>query len=638
MEQTFLPVSREDMEARGWDQVDFVYVIGDAYVDHPSFGHAVISRVLESRGYRVGIISQPDWRNPASIDVFGRPRLGFLVSAGNMDSMVNHYTVSKKRRRTDAYTPGGEMGKRPDYACVVYGNLIRQTYRDIPVILGGIEASLRRLAHYDYWSDRLKRSVLLDSGADIISYGMGERSIVEIAESLDAGIFVKDLTYIDGTVVKVRSRDDIFDAEFLPSFEELNASKKAYAESFYTQYQNTDPCTGRRLAEKYNDHLYVVQNPPAKPLTQTEMDDVYGLPYARTFHPSYEKRGGVPAVSEIKFSLISSRGCFGGCSFCALTFHQGRIVQVRSHESLLKEARAMTEDADFKGYIHDVGGPTANFRHPSCEKQLTRGVCQNRQCLFPKPCPNLDADHSDYVALLKKLRALPGVKKVFIRSGIRFDYLLADKSREFLRELCMYHVSGQLKVAPEHVAAPVLSLMGKPEHQVYESFVHAFDNMNRALGKKQYLVPYLMSSHPGSTLKEAVKLAEYCRDLGYMPEQVQDFYPTPSTLSTCMYYTGLDPRTMKPVYVPRNPHEKAMQRALIQYRNPKLRPLVYEALQKAGRTDLIGYGPKCLIRPENGSRAESGRAEAGRGKSGQMRNEKRKKKTIRNVHRKKGAK
>ena len=597
MERSFLPVCREDMEARGWDQADFVYVIGDAYVDQPSFGHAVISRVLESRGYRVAVISQPDWRDPASIDVFGRPRLAFLVSAGNMDSMVNHYSVSKKRRKTDAYTPGGQTGRRPDYACVVYGNLIRQTYKDVPIILGGIEASLRRLAHYDYWSDRLKRSVLLDSGADLISYGMGERSIIEIAEALDAGISVKDLTYINGTVVKVKSREDIYDAEFLPSFEELKASKQIYAQSFYTQYQNTDPYSGRRLAEKYNDHLYVVQNPPSMPLTQTEMDDVYSLPYARTFHPSYKELGGVPAVSEVKFSLISSRGCFGGCSFCALTFHQGRIVQVRSHQSLLQEAQAMTEDEEFKGYIHDVGGPTANFRHPSCAKQMEHGVCQKRQCLFPKPCANLDADHSDYVALLRKLRELPGVKKVFIRSGIRFDYLLADRNRDFLRELCMYHVSGQLKVAPEHVAGPVLSLMGKPEHQVYEAFVSAFEQMNHQIGKKQYLVPYLMSSHPGSTLKEAVKLAEYCRDLGYMPEQVQDFYPTPSTLSTCMYYTGLDPRTMKPVYVPRSPHEKAMQRALIQYRDPKLRPLVYEALEKAGRTDLIGYAPKCLIRP-----------------------------------------
>lgn len=633
MEQSFLPVCREDMEARGWEQADFVYVTGDAYVDHPSFGHAVISRVLESRGYKVAVISQPDWKNPQSISVFGRPRLAFLVSAGNMDSMVNHYSVSKKRRRTDAYTPGGEMGKRPDYACVVYGNLIRRTYKDVPVILGGIEASLRRLAHYDYWSDKVKRSVLLDSGADMISYGMGEHSIVEIAEALDAGIPVKDITYISGTVVRMKNREDIFDALFLPSFEEVRESKQSYAKSFYTQYQNTDPYSGRRLAEKYTEHLYVVQNPPAMPLTQTEMDDVYGLPYARTYHPSYREKGGVPAISEVKFSLISSRGCFGGCSFCALTFHQGRIVQVRSHESLLKEAKDMTKDEEFKGYIHDVGGPTANFRHPSCAKQMEHGVCTNRQCLFPAPCRNLDADHSDYVSLLKKLREIPGVKKVFIRSGIRFDYLLADRKKDFLRELCMYHVSGQLKVAPEHVADPVLSLMGKPERRVYDSFVSAFGQMNRRLGKEQYLVPYLMSSHPGSTLKEAVELAEYCRDLGYMPEQVQDFYPTPSTLSTCMYYTGLDPRTMKPVYVPKSPHEKAMQRALIQYRDPKLRPLVYEALKKAGRTDLIGYGPKCLIRPQNGERDSAGRQNGKAAASD--RQGKRKKKTIRNIHRKK---
>ena len=595
----FLPVNKTDMLERGWDQVDFAYVTGDAYVDHPSFGTAIISRLLESRGYRVGIISQPDWKNPESIRVFGEPRLGFLVSAGNMDSMVNHYSVSKKHRKTDAYTAGGEMGKRPDYACVVYGNLIRQTYKKTPVILGGIEASLRRLAHYDYWSDRLKRSVLLDSGADIISYGMGERSIIEIADALDAGIPVSQLTYIDGTVVKIKDRDSIYDAEFLPSYEELKTDKKLYAKSFYTQYCNTDAFNGKRLAEPYSGHLYIVQNPPSRPLSTAEMDDVYDLPYTRTYHPDYEAKGGVPAISEIRFSLISSRGCFGGCSFCALTFHQGRIVQVRSHDSLLREAGMITKEKDFKGYIHDVGGPTANFRHPSCTKQMERGVCRDRQCLFPAPCRNLDADHSDYVSLLRKLRDIPGVKKVFIRSGIRFDYLLADRSRDFLRELCQYHVSGQLKVAPEHVAAPVLALMGKPEHKVYEQFTQEFRNMNRKLGKEQYLVPYLMSSHPGSTLKEAVRLAEYCRDLGYMPEQVQDFYPTPSTLSTCMYYTGLDPRTMKKVYVPVSPHEKAMQRALIQYRKPELYDLVREALTKAGRTDLIGYGPKCLIRPRH---------------------------------------
>ena len=641
----FLPVNKNDMIGRGWDSVDFAYVIGDAYVDHPSFGHAIISRVLESHGYRVGIISQPDWKDPKSIQVFGEPRLGFLVSAGNMDSMVNHYSVSKKRRKTDAYTPGGEMGKRPDYACVVYGNLIRQTYKKTPVILGGIEASLRRLAHYDYWSDRLKRSILLDSGADIISYGMGERSIVEIADALDAGIPVSELTYIDGTVVKVKDRDRICDAEFLPSYEELKADKKTYARSFYTQYRNTDAFNGKRLAEPYSDHLYVVQNPPAKPLSVTEMDNVYDLPYTRTYHPSYEEKGGIPAISEIRFSLISNRGCFGGCSFCALTFHQGRIVQVRSHDSLLREAELITKEKDFKGYIHDVGGPTANFRHPSCSKQLEHGVCQDRQCLFPKPCGNLDADHSDYVSLLKKLRQIPGVKKVFIRSGIRFDYLLADKKKDFLKELCQYHVSGQLKVAPEHVAQPVLALMGKPEHSVYEKFTAEFNKMNEKIGKKQYLVPYLMSSHPGSTLKEAVELAEYCRDLGYMPEQVQDFYPTPSTLSTCMYYTGIDPRNGKAVYIPKNPHEKAMQRALIQYRNPKLYDLVLEALRRAGRMDLVGYGPKCLIRPKHSHENRttvSRRANARHtGKSGvnrktaEMPHSHKKKKTIRNIHKKK---
>ena len=655
MKGNFLPITREEMKERGWDQVDFVYVSGDAYVDHPSFGHAIITRLLESRGYRVGIIAQPDWRKPESVQVFGEPRLGFLVSAGNMDSMVNHYSVSKKRRKTDAYTPGGEMGKRPDYACVVYGNLIRQTYKKTPIILGGIEASLRRMAHYDYWSDKLKRSVLLDSGADVISYGMGEHSIIELAEALDAGIPVEDITYIAGTVVKTKSLDSIYDAEILPSFEDLKADKMNYARSFYTQYLNTDAFNGKRLVEPYSDHLYVVQNPPAAPLTQIEMDDVYSLPYQRTYHPSYEAKGGVPAIKEIKFSLISNRGCFGGCSFCALTFHQGRIVQVRSHESLIEEAKEITKDKDFKGYIHDVGGPTANFRHPSCKKQMEHGVCKTRQCLFPSPCKNLDADHRDYVSLLRKLRDIPKVKKVFIRSGIRFDYLLADKKQEFLRELCEYHVSGQLKVAPEHVAGPVLSLMGKPEHKVYEEFTRQFYKMNERIGKEQYLVPYLMSSHPGSTLKEAVELAEYCRDLGYMPEQVQDFYPTPSTLSTCMYYTGVDPRTMQKVYVPKSPHEKAMQRALIQYRNPELYDLVIEALHKAGRSDLIGFGPKCLVRPRqmrgsgNDKKADRKEPKKGsKGSNGQKRQNnseyrgrvegKNKKKSIRNVHSKKNRK
>ena len=636
MSQGFLPLCRKDMEERGWEQVDFVYVCGDAYVDHPSFGHAVITRLLEAHGYKVGIIAQPDWKEKTSVMEYGEPRLAFLVSAGNMDSMVNHYSVSKRPRRTDAYTPGGVMGKRPDYAAVVYGNLIRQTYKKTPVILGGIEASLRRMAHYDYCSDRLKRSILLDSGADLISYGMGERSILEIAEALDAGIDVKDLTFIPGTVFRAKSLDSVYDPVILPGFEEMKQDKLLYARSFYTQYCNTDPIKGRCLAEPYGEHLYVVQNPPSRPLGQEEMDEVYGYPYMRTYHPSYEKDGGVPAIAEVKFSLISNRGCFGGCSFCALTFHQGRILQTRSHESLLDEAVKMTEDPDFKGYIHDVGGPTANFRQPSCDKQLEHGVCKNRQCLYPKPCRNLKADHKDYVRLLRKLREIPKVKKVFIRSGIRFDYVMADPDDTFFRELCAYHVSGQLKVAPEHVSDAVLSRMGKPENKVYQAFVKKYKRINQELGKDQYLVPYLMSSHPGSTLKEAVELAEYLRDLGYMPEQVQDFYPTPSTISTCMYYTGVDPRDMKPVYVPKNPHEKAMQRALIQYRDPKNYDLVLEALKKAGRMDLVGYDRHCLLRPKKqGGQEKPGGA--GKEKAGK-RPGKGKKKTIRNVHKKKGKK
>ena len=601
----FLPVSRRDMDARGWTQCDFVYVIGDAYVDHPSFGHAIISRVLEDAGYKVGILSQPDWKDPASVTALGEPRLGFLVSGGNMDSMVNHYSVSKKHRQTDAFTPGGVMGKRPDYAVTVYCNLIRRTYKKAPIIIGGIEASLRRLAHYDYWSDKLKRSILLDAQADLLLYGMGERSIVEVAEALNDGMDIHDVTYIDGTVFRVREPDPNLPCLRLPDYASLAADPRKYAESFYLQYCNTDPFSARRLLEPYGEHEFVVQNPPQKPLSQAEMDRIYALPYCRTYHPSYEKRGGVPAISEVRFSLASNRGCFGACSFCALTFHQGRIIQTRSHESLLHEAEAMTNEKDFKGYIHDVGGPTANFRQPACKKQLTKGACPNRQCLFPEPCKNMIADHSDYVALLRKLRKLPGVKKVFIRSGIRFDYLLADKSDVFFRELVKYHVSGQLKVAPEHVADPVLDLMGKPRHCVYERFLEKYKRLNQQLGLKQYVVPYIMSSHPGSTLQEAVALAEYLRDLGYMPEQVQDFYPTPSTISTVMYYTGLDPRTMKPVYVPTNPHEKAMQRALIQYRDPKNYALVHEALVKAGRTDLIGYDKKCLIKPMSKPRPET---------------------------------
>ena len=662
----FLPVSRADMEERGIDQLDFVYVIGDAYVDHPSFGPAIISRLLESHGYQVGIIAQPDFRHAESIMALGEPRLGFLVSAGNMDSMVNHYSVAKKHRKVDSYTPGGEMGKRPDRAVIVYCNLIRQKYKHVPIIAGGIEASLRRMAHYDYWSDSLRRSILLESGADLVSYGMGERSIVAIADALDAGMPVKDITYIPGTVCKVRSLDEISDYTVLPDYESICKDKKKYAESFYIQYSNTDPFSGKRLVEPYSQNCFIVQNPASEPLTMEEMDQVYDLPFQRTWHPMYDAAGGIPALSEVKFSLVSCRGCFGGCSFCALTFHQGRIIQARSHESLIKEAKLMIEEPDFKGYIHDVGGPTADFRAPACEKQMTKGVCPHKQCLFPEPCKNLRADHSDYIALLRKLRALPKVKKVFIRSGIRFDYVLADKKNTFLEELCRYHVSGQLKVAPEHVSDPVLACLGKPKAAVYQEFCRQYKKMNERLGLKQYLVPYLMSSHPGSTMKEAVELAEYCRDLGYMPEQVQDFYPTPSTISTCMYYTGLDPRTMTAVYVPKDPHEKEMQRALIQYRNPTNRVLVREALLKAGREDLIGYGPKCLLRPDqargdgraahrdDNRHVEKRSAGRGRGASSgrtadrnntqsrsqnqeqtQERRPTQKKKTIRNVHRKK---
>ena len=639
----YLPMNRAEMNIRGWNQCDFVYVSGDAYVDHPSFGHAIITRLLEAHGYRVGIIAQPDWKDPESIRVLGEPRLGFFVSGGNMDSMVNHYSVSKKRRQQDSYTPGGVMGKRPDYATIVYCNLIRSVYKRIPIVIGGIEASLRRLAHYDYWSDRLKHSILIDSQADLISYGMGERSVVEIADALNSGIDVRDITFIDGTVYKTSSLDSVYDALTLPSYSAMKADKLEYARSYYIQYSNTDPFIGKRLVEPYQDNLYVVQNPPSKPLTTEEMDAVYDLPYMRNYHPSYEEAGGVPAIREIKFSLISNRGCFGACSFCALTFHQGRIIQVRSHQWLVAEAKLLTEEPDFKGYIHDVGGPTADFRSPACEKQLTKGACPGRQCLFPEPCRNLKADHSDYIELLRKLRSLPKVKKVFIRSGIRFDYVLADPSRKFLKELCQYHVSGQLKVAPEHVADKVLSRMGKPQNKVYRQFVKEYKDMNAQLGMKQYLVPYLMSSHPGSGLPEAIELAEYLRDLGYMPEQVQDFYPTPSTISTCMYYTGYDPRTMEKVYVPTNPHEKAMQRALIQYRNPKNYDLVEEALKKAGRTDLIGYDKKCLIRPRysgggaygGGTKPGSGQAAGSKG-PGKQRDDKRtgKKKTIRNVHKK----
>lgn len=595
----FLPISREDMKAQGIEQLDFVFVIGDAYVDHPSFGHAIISRVLQSYGYTVGIISQPDWKDDNSINILGEPRLAFLVMGGNMDSMVNHYYVSKKHRESDAYTPGGVIGKRPDHAVVAYCNLIRHTYRKKPIIIGGIEASLRRMAHYDYWSNSFKRSILLDSQANLISYGMGEKSIVQIAEALDSGMDINDITYISGTVFKTKNIDLAYDPIILPSYEDMKMDKLNYARSFKIQSENTDPFNGKTLVEPYPNGIYVVQNPPQEPLTKQEMDDVYDLPYERTYHPSYEKDGGVPAISEIQFSLISCRGCFGACSFCALTFHQGRIIQTRSYESIIKEAKKITEMPNFKGYIHDVGGPTANFYHPSCKKQLKSGVCKNKQCLWPQPCKNLDTDHSEYLQLLRKLRELPKVKKVFVRSGIRFDYIMADKDKNstFFKELVKYHISGQLKVAPEHISDKVLSYMGKPENCVYEKFIEKYYKLNESEGKKQFVVPYLMSSHPGSDLNEAIKLAEYLRDIGYNPQQVQDFYPTPSTMSTVMYYTGVDPRTMKEVYTPKNPHEKAMQRALMQYRNPANYELVREALYKAGRTDLIGFDKHCLIKP-----------------------------------------
>lgn len=621
MERDYLPICMEDMKKRGWTQADFVFVIGDAYVDHPSFGPAIISRLLERYGYKVCMIAQPDWKNDKSIDVFGRPRLGFLVCGGNMDSMVNHYSVSKKRRQKDAYSPGGQMGLRPDYATTVYCNLIRRTYKDVPIIIGGIEASLRRMAHYDYWSDKLKHSILVDSSADILSYGMGEHSMIEIAEALDSGIDVKDITFVRGTCYRTKDISGVpEDSIILPDYDSLSKDRLEYARSFYTQYINTDPYSAKTLVEGYGNRGYVVQNPPAYPLTQMEMDDVYDLPYMNNYHPIYEEAGGIPAISEIKFSLTSNRGCFGGCSFCALTFHQGRIIQTRSHESLIKEAERMTHDPDFKGYIHDVGGPTANFRHKSCAKQDKYGVCTNKQCLFPEPCRNLKVDHKDYVELLRKLEAVPGVKKVFIRSGIRFDYVMADSNDEFLKELCEKHISGQLRVAPEHVSDNVLRMMGKPQNSVYEKFIDRYKRVNAKTGKQQYVVPYLMSSHPGSTLKEAVELAEYVRDIGYMPEQVQDFYPTPSTISTCMYYTGVDPRTMKPVYVPHNPHEKAMQKALMMYRKPENYDLVKEALIKASRQDLIGFDKKCLIAPRKMDRKGEHQGQRSYGKNDKSKN------------------
>lgn len=629
----FLPVTIEDMKKRGWNQPDFIYVCGDAYVDHPSFGAAIITRMLESKGYKVCVIPQPDWRTTNDFTRFGKPRLAFLVSGGNIDSMVNHYSVAKKRRDKDLYSPGGEGGHRPDRATIVYCQKIREAYgNSVTIMIGGIEASLRRLSHYDYWDNKVRRSILLDSQADILMYGMGEHQIVELAEALDSGIEAKDITFVRGTVYKTKTLENIYEDYIeLPYFKESSNNKKVYAEGFLKQYENTDAVTAKILVEPYND-CYVVQNKPSLPLTQSEFDYSYGLPYMRNYHPMYEEKGGIPAIEEVKFSIISNRGCFGSCNFCALAFHQGRVIQARSHQSILREAEQITWEPDFKGYIHDVGGPTANFRQPSCDKQLTKGACKNRQCLFPDACKNLNVDHRDYVKLLRKMREIPRVKKVFVRSGIRYDYLIYDKDETFFNELCKYHVSGQLKVAPEHVVPRVLNKMGKPSRQVYDRFTKKFYEINKKIGKEQYLVPYLMSSHPGSDLKAAVELAEYLRDLGYMPEQVQDFYPTPGTLSTCMFYTGIDPRDMTEVYVPKTPHEKAMQRALIQYRLPRNYDLVNEALHKAGRTDLIGFDKNCLIRPRRDNKSFEHKPN----KKSDDRQKKRK--PLRNIHKKKGAK
>ncbi len=594
MNTQFLPVNRQDMQERGWDCVDFLFVTGDAYVDHPSFAAAVLSRVLEAEGFKVAVAAQP--QGPDDLLAFGAPRLGVLISAGNVDSMVAHYTAAKKKRRDDAYSPGGKAGYRPDRATISYCQYTRQAFGKLPIMIGGIEASLRRFAHYDYWDNRVRRSLLLDSGADLLLYGMGERIITEVAHALNAGLDVRQLTYLDGVCYTTKDVSYIMDAVFCPSFQQVRDNKRAYAESVSLQYQHHDYIKGKTLIQEHQG-IYLVQNKPAAPLSRQELDHVYSLPYTRNYHPMYEKLDGVPAIAEVKFSIVSSRGCFGGCNFCALAFHQGRTVQSRSHESILHEAELITTMPDFKGYIHDVGGPTANFRAPSCQKQLTQGICVNRQCLFPTVCKNCEVSHSDYVSLLRKLRSIPGVKKVFIRSGIRYDYLMADPDETFFYELCQYHISGQLKVAPEHISDQVLHYMGKPSATVYQQFVQKYRSINRKIGKEQYLVPYLMSSHPGSTLQSAIELALFLKKEHLHPQQVQDFYPTPGTVSTCMYHTGLDPRTMQPVYVAKSRQEKAMQRALLQFHNPKNYLLVRQALLQAGRQDLIGPGKHALIGP-----------------------------------------
>ncbi|MBS5981792.1 YgiQ family radical SAM protein [Clostridium butyricum] len=594
-EKKFLPISKRDMIDRGWDQCDFIIVTGDAYIDHHSFGTAIISRVLEAQGYKVGIIPQPDWKNVYDFQRLGRPKYAFLVNGGNMDSMVNHYTVSKKRREKDMYSPGGKMGLRPDYATIVYCNKIREAYKNIDIVIGGVEASLRRFAHYDYWENKVRKSILLDSSADLLIYGMGEKPIVEIAEGLKNGVKAKDINYVRGTCYLAENLDYVQDYIEIPSYKEVVSDKRKYAESSKIEYQEQDSVRGKVLVQKHGN-IYMVQNIPQPPLNREELDKVYDLPYMKNYHPIYEKHGGIAAIEEVKFSTVSSRGCFGDCKFCAITLHQGRVVQSRSKESILKEIEGITQLPDFKGYIHDVGGPTANFRKPACDRQLAFGACKGKECLSPSVCSNMDVDHTEYLDLLRSIRRVPGVKKAFVRSGLRYDYIMADKDDTFFKELVEHHVSGQLKVAPEHVSAQVLKYMGKPSGDTYDKFVSKFEKITKKIGKKQYIVPYLMSSHPGSTLECAIELAEYLRDINYHPEQVQDFYPTPGTPSTTIYYTGIDPITMKEVYVPKSKHEKAMQRALLQYRNPKYYNLVYEALVEAGRTDLIGDGPKCLIR------------------------------------------
>ena len=616
----FLPVSKQDMAERGWDSYDFLVITGDAYVDHPSFGPAIISRLLEHEGYRVAILAQPDWRKVESFTALGRPRLAVLISSGNIDSMVAHYTVAKRRRQDDAYSPGNKAGLRPDHAVVVYANKVREAFGDIPVVIGGLEASLRRFAHYDYWDDKVRRSVLLDSQADLLVYGMGETATKEIAARLASGTPIGEITDVRGTAFLADNPSACaYPMVEVASFETVAGDKRAYAEANMTEYKEHDPIVGRAILQRHGRDLLVV-NPPAMPLTTEELDLVAELPYVREPHPMYDSMGGVPAIEEVRFSVAHNRGCFGACNFCSLAFHQGRIISSRSHESVIREVTALTHHPGFKSYIHDVGGPTANFRRPACKKQMKAGLCKNRACLSPEACPNLDADHTDYLMLLRKLREIPGVKKIFIRSGIRFDYMMKDKSGEFFADLVKHHVSGQLKVAPEHCVNSVLDYMGKPHIEVYEKFRQKYERLNQKYGKEQYLVPYLMSSHPGCTLEDAVKLAEWLNKSGRQPEQVQDFYPTPGTLSTCMYYTGIDPRTMQPVFVPTNPHDKAMQRALMQWKRPEKRPLVLEALHRAHREDLIGFGKHCLVRPNgpqggqsrsNGPERDKGKAQKG---------------------------